>query len=154
MGAAIRAQDWSASPHGQPGEWPAALRAALNLMLNSPESLYLLWGPDLTFFFNDAYRPVLGPRLPRALGQPVRTLWADAWTSVRPFVDKALAGGTSRFEDMPVTMARHGVPEETWWSFSFSPLHDDAGAVGGVLWRSWATRRSRRRMPPVSHARS
>jgi hypothetical protein len=76
-----------------------ALRAALNLMLNSPESLYLL--------------SVLGPRLPGALGQPVRTLWADAWASVRPFVDKALAGGTSRFKDMPVTLARHGVPKET-----------------------------------------
>jgi hypothetical protein len=72
-----------------------ALRAALNLMLNSPESLYLL--------------SVLGPRLPRALEQPVRTLRADAWDMVGPFVDKALAGGTSRFEDMPVTMARHGV---------------------------------------------
>src|SRR5688500_11499750 len=94
MGAAIRAHDWTATPMGNPAGWPVALRNSLSLMLISPESMYLLWGPELAFFFNDAYRPILGPRLGHALGRPVRQLWADAWEAVRPFAEKALAGGT------------------------------------------------------------
>ncbi|MGI4944710.1 MAG: PAS domain-containing protein, partial [Janthinobacterium lividum] len=133
IGMAVRAHDWSASPLGRTDTWPSVLRHTLSLMLNSPESMYLLWGPDLTFFFNDAYCPILGPRFEGALGQPIRQLWADAWGAVRPAVEQALAGQASRFEDAPISMARHGVPEQTWWSYSFSPVHDDAGQVAGVL---------------------
>lgn len=115
-------------------QWPASLRSALSMMLNSPESLYLVWGPELTFFFNDAYRPILGPRLADALGQSIKTLWADAWEQVRPMVEQAFAGQSSRFENQPISMARYGVPEQTWWTFSFSPLYDEREeTVMGVL---------------------
>jgi len=106
-------------------QWPASLRSALSMMLNSPESLYLVWGPELMFFFNDAYRPILGPRLAGALGQSIKTLWADAWEQVRPMVEQAFAGQSSRFENQPISMARYGVPEQTWWTFSFSPVYDE-----------------------------
>ncbi|WP_407310697.1 PAS domain S-box protein [Pseudomonas sp. nanlin1] len=133
MGAAIGAHDWASTALGAPEQWPAALRNALNLMLNSPESMYLLWGPDLLFFYNDAYRPVLGPREHGALAQPIRILWADAWPAVQATIEKALNGQASRFEDAPITMARFGEPEQTWWSFSFSPIYADDGEVGGVF---------------------
>ncbi len=133
MGAAVRAHNWSASSLGPIETWPIALRYALTLVLNSPESMYLLWGPELTFFFNDAFRPILGPRLDGALGQPLRQHWPDAWDAVRPAIERALAGEGSRFEDDPISMTRYGVPEQTWWSYSFSPLHDDTGRVAGVL---------------------
>ena len=133
MAAAIRAHDWATSSLGPFERWPAALRFALNLMLNSPESMYLVWGDDRLFFFNDAYRPILGPRLDGALGQPFHVLWADAWEQVRPSFEKALAGESSRFEDRPLTLARYGQEEQTWWSFSFSAIHDEAGDVAGVL---------------------
>ena len=133
MGALIRAHDWSTSPIGPPERWPSALRVALALMLDSPESMYLAWGPDLVFFFNDAYRPILGPRLPAALGALLPELWSDAWEQVRSIAEKALAGEASRFDDMPVTMARYGRPEETWWSFSYSPIRDGTGAVVGLF---------------------
>ncbi len=133
MGALVRAHDWTASPVGPIETWPEALRVALTLILDSPESMYLVWGPDLTFFFNDAYRPILGPRLPSALGTSLPHLWPDAWEAVKPCVEKGFTGEASRFEDLPITMARYGTPEETWWTFSYSPVRDGTGRVVGLL---------------------
>ncbi|KQP92219.1 PAS domain-containing sensor histidine kinase [Methylobacterium sp. Leaf117] len=132
-GAAIRGEDWSASPLGPLETWPCALRVALGLVLNSPESMCLAWGPDLLFFYNDTYRPLLGPQRSQRQGQPLAELWADVWDQVLPIVEKALAGEASRFEDLPLTTASYGVPEETWWSFSYSPVYDDAGAIAGMF---------------------
>ncbi len=132
-GALIRDHDWTSSPLGTPDTWPLALCSALELMLNSPESMYLVWGPELTFFYNDAYRPIFGPRLSGALGQPLPVLWADAWEAVRTPLMQAMQGEAVRYVDVPIKMARHGEPEQTWWSYSFSPLRDDAGLIAGVL---------------------
>ncbi|MDX7953661.1 PAS domain-containing protein [Lichenihabitans sp. Uapishka_5] len=133
MGARIRAHDWSATPLGPTERWPSALRFAVNLIMASPESMYLAWGPELVFLFNDAYRPVLGPRLPNALGKTLPELWPDAWDAVRPWAEKALAGEASLHEDLPLAMSRYGVAEETWWTFSYSPIRDEVGAVAGIL---------------------
>ncbi len=133
VGAWVRAHDWTATPLGPVEQWPPALRVAVSLMLDSPESMYLAWGPDLVFLFNDAYRPILGPRLPRALGARLPELWADAWEQVRPMAERALAGEACRFDDLPITMARCGVEEDTWWSFSYSPVRDEAGRVIGLF---------------------
>ena len=131
--AEMRAFDWSATRLGPPEGWPAVLRFAVDLILDSPESMYLAWGPDLHFFFNDAYRPLLGPRLPVALGTTLPELWPNAWPAVRPFVEDALEGRGSRHVDMPVVMARRGEPERTWWTFSYSPLRDRDGTVRGLF---------------------
>ena len=133
MGAQIRARDWSSTPLGPTEGWPPALKVALNLVLGSPESMFLAWGPKLAFFFNDTYRPILGPRLPRALGASLPELWSDVWEQVRPMVELALSGTASRYDDLPLTMSRHGVEEMTWWSFSYSPLRDGDGAVVGLF---------------------
>ena len=132
-GEAIRARDWSTTLVGPIDGWPSALRVALDLVLNSRESMFVMWGPERTLFFNDAYRPMLGPRLPGALGADIAEVWADAWEQVRPVVERALAGEGSRFERMPLAMARYGEPERTWWTFSFSPLYGDSGSVEGML---------------------
>eukprot|EP01037_Dinobryon_pediforme_P045331 gene45331-57761_t len=105
----------------------------LQFLLASPESMYLVWGDSQTFFFNDAYAPILGPRIAGAMGADFRTLWADAYPAVEPMFLGALAGDAFRVVDHPVPMARWGEPEETWWTFSFSPVFDDRGAVAGVL---------------------
>ncbi len=132
-GRRIRAHDWSATPLGAREGWSPALRVALQLVLDSPESMYLAWGPELVFLFNDAYRPILGPRLEYAIGATLPALWPDAWEQVRPMAEQALAGGSCRFDDLPVAMARGGTPEETWWSFSFSPVRDEDGLVAGLF---------------------
>ena len=124
IGAAIRRFDWSQTAVGPREGWPGLLRSTLSQMLESPESLYLLWGPQMQFFFNDAYRPVLGPRLANALGQTIQTLWADAWPDIQPMVEQAFLGYSCRHEDLPVNMQRYPGEELTWWSFSMSPVYD------------------------------
>lgn len=133
-GAAIRQFDWSQTSVGPREHWPSLLHSTLSLVLESPESLYLLWGPQKQFFFNDAYRPVLGPRLAHALGQTIETLWADAWPDVQPMVEQAFRGQACRHEDLPVNMQRYPGEELTWWSFSMSPIFDERQEqVLGVL---------------------
>lgn len=129
----IRSRDWSQTSLGPMVQWPASLKHALNLILNSPESMYVLWGRELVFFHNDAYAPILGPRKPHAIGARVHELWADVWDQVSPLAEQALNGQPGRWTDMPLTMARYGEIEQTWWSFSFSPLIDEHGVTVGVL---------------------
>ncbi|QHF02187.1 response regulator [Pseudomonas asturiensis] len=129
----IRSRDWSQTSLGPMAQWPASLKHALNLILNSPESMYVLWGRELVFFHNDAYAPILGPRKPHAIGARVHELWADVWDQVSPLAEQALNGQPGRWTDMPLTMARYGEIEQTWWSFSFSPLIDEHGVTVGVL---------------------
>ncbi|MDN4633632.1 GAF domain-containing protein [Sphingomonas sp. PsM26] len=129
----IRAYQWDAHPLGEPSTWPAALKVTLATMLNSPEAMFIAWGPDLFAFFNDAYGDILGDRVDTAIGRPFAELWADVWDDIAPIVDKALAGEPSRFADRPLTMVRGGELEETWWSFSYSPLRDETGSIVGML---------------------
>ncbi|NJB77222.1 hybrid sensor histidine kinase/response regulator [Xanthomonas arboricola] len=133
MAQAVRAYDWAATPLGPTTQWPSPLRNAVSLMLSSPESMYVVWGDALTFFYNDAYTPILGPRQPHALGAPLQQLWADAWEAVRAPIEAAFAGRASRFEEVPIGMNRYGTPEDTWWTFSFSPIYLDDGRVGGAF---------------------
>lgn len=132
MGARIRAHDWSASSIGPPVAWPQSLRTALSLVLHSGFPAYLAWGPELVSFYNDAYLPILGTK-PDALGRPVREVWPEVWDEVSPIVARALSGKASYFEDLPLTLERKGYREETWWTFSSSPICTETGAVGGML---------------------
>ena len=129
----IRARDWAGHPLGPPGAWPAAFRAALSLVLNSPESMILAWGPDLHFFFNDTYFPLLGPRLAWAMGERFDRVWADAWDQAKPIIDEAFAGRSTRFVDLPWKLDTDRGPADTWWSFSYSRVLDGDGAVAGLF---------------------
>ncbi|HEY0288458.1 MAG TPA: PAS domain S-box protein [Pseudomonas sp.] len=132
-GRAIAKIDWSTTTLGPISQWPAVLKIHLNLILNSPDSMYLLWGPELLFFHNDAYAPLLGPRLANAQGAAISELWADVWDQVLPFAEQAMRGVPYQCHDMPLTMARFGEMERTWWSFSFSPMIDENNAVVGLF---------------------
>ncbi|SDC83410.1 PAS/PAC sensor hybrid histidine kinase [Massilia sp. PDC64] len=131
MAARIAAHDWRATPLGPVEDWPAALRTALGLALNSRFPTFLCWGADLISFHNDAYTPLLGDKA--ALGLPFRTVWPEVWDTVGPIAMKAYAGEACFHEDMPVLMERHGYPEQSWFTFSYSPVRDDDGTVGGIL---------------------
>ncbi|MET0532848.1 MAG: PAS domain-containing protein [Steroidobacter sp.] len=133
MAEAMRAHDWERTALGPPSGWPVALKVAVNIMLDSPESMFIAWGPGLTFLCNDAFQPLLRPRRKPPLGQPLRELWFDSWGQIEPIVDKALAGIGSRFEDLPITLTRPGGEERTWWTFSYSPVRDETGAVVAMM---------------------
>ncbi|SDW26098.1 PAS/PAC sensor hybrid histidine kinase [Pseudomonas syringae] len=135
MGRFIRETDWSTSALGPKHAWPAALLSALNLMLSCPDSMYLLWGRDFILFFNDAYCPVLPVEAQQAQGQPIASVWGDAWEAVRPLAEQALAGHSCRSDDIQRTVVRGGKSVQTWWSLSYSPLYDDNGRIEGVFSR-------------------
>lgn len=132
MGALIRDHEWAASPLGPIETWPQALRLALSLMLQSKFPAGLVWGRENLFFYNDAYRPLLGNK-PEALGRPAQAIWPEAWNTIGPIVDRALGGEASYFEDLPIVMERQGYPEQTWWTFSYSPIRDETGEIHGML---------------------
>lgn len=132
-GALIRARDWAGTPLGHPKLWPLSLKAAVGLMLATRQPACMAWGPDLVFLYNDAYRPVLADRHPAALGARLPDVWPEVWPDIEPLVNTALSGGSTWSEDLHLVMTRKGYPEDTWWSFSYSPLRDDAGKVVGFL---------------------
>jgi PAS domain S-box-containing protein len=132
MEARIRAYDWSATALGPPESWPQSLRSALRNALRSKFPAYLVWGPERISFYNDAYLPILGAK-PDALGQPVHEVWPEAWDILGPIMERAFQGEASYFEDMPLTIQRNGYLEETWWTFSYSPIEDETGRVEGML---------------------
>ena len=132
-GDEIRTRDWSRTPLGPAETWPPALRNALSLMLECPTAMFLAWGPDLLCFYNDAYRPLLGYRLPTALGRPFREVWASIWDAIEPLVAATLAGESQVLTDMMLDLSRDGRAERSWWSFTYSPVRDDAGAIAGLF---------------------
>jgi two-component sensor histidine kinase len=82
------------------------------------------WGPEQTLIYNAAYIPFLGARHPEALGRPIHQVWADVWDDIAPLIEKAKAGERVYMENMHLVMTRNGAPEDTYWTFSYSPLRD------------------------------
>ncbi|MES1214565.1 MAG: PAS domain S-box protein [Bacteroidota bacterium] len=136
MGELTRSKDWSISPLGSPDTWPASLRLTLSILLNSKFPMFLWWGPDLICFYNDAYRPSLGNegKHPFILGMPAEQAWTEIWHIIKPLIDQVLQGGESVWkEDQLIPIYRNGKIEDVYWTFSYSPVKDEADSVAGVL---------------------
>lgn len=134
MGARMRAFDGGSSPVGPPDQWPRSLTAAVKLLLASRYPMFLWWGEELTYFYNDGYAPILGKKHPAALGRPAREVWAEIWPDLAPLVEAVLVRGEATWnENFPLFMERNGFPEEVFFTFSYSPAFDDDGRVGGLF---------------------
>ncbi|WP_253204044.1 sensor histidine kinase [Rhizobium sp. X9] len=133
MGKAIRHFDWSSTSVGPISTWPVSLKTTVQMILKQGHAICLFWGPDLNIIYNDAYRPFLGLKEEGALGKPFHIIWSDVWNDVKPFVDQALSGTGTFAEDMHLVMDRNGYPEDTYWTFSYSPLYDDQGKIAGLI---------------------
>lgn len=133
MGALMRAHDWETSPLGKPDTWPQSLRAIVALMINSRYPMFVAWGPELAFLYNDGYAPIFGEKHPHMLGRPFRAAWTEIWDEISPLIDRALAGEATYNENLHLVMERNGYPEDTWYSFSYSPVRDESGAVAGIF---------------------
>ncbi|WP_029251804.1 SpoIIE family protein phosphatase [Paraoerskovia marina] len=129
------ATDWAATPLGPPDTWPAGLRAAVEICFTTRFAVLVTWGPELTMIYNDGYRPMLGSDLhPRAMGAPAAELWGGVWNEIGPLFETVMRSGQPTWdEDFPLLMNRSGYPEETTFTFSYSPLRDETGTVRGVL---------------------
>lgn len=133
MGERIRTFDWASTKLGPITTWSKSLMFVTRLMLSSQQPMCFFWGQDLVMLYNDGYRPMLGQREPSALGQSFADVWSDVWEDVLPITRSALSGVGVRVEEMPLTMTRNGEPEATFWTFAYTPLHDDDGVVRGLI---------------------
>lgn len=133
VGALMRGHDWSRSPLGHPSTWPQSLRSVVGLLLHSKFPMFVAWGDELTFLYNDPYAEILGAKHPKALGGRFEDIWAEIWTDISPLIDAALAGEATFHQNLPLVMNRKGFDEKTWFTFSYSPVHDEAGKVAGMF---------------------
>src|SRR6478752_4699283 len=129
----IARTDWRVSALGPIETWPAALTRSMRLCFESRFPFAIAWGARRVQFYNDAFATICGGKHPAAMGQDMRTCWASAWPVFGPHFERALGGSTSFVEDGRVFLDRRGVLEETFFSFSLSPIRDDEGLVAGVL---------------------
>ena len=132
LGAMMRAHDWSGSPLGHPRTWPQALRTVVGLMLNSKFPMFVAWGPELGFLYNDSYREILGDKHPAALGGRFHDIWSEIWPDINPLIERALRGEAIYADRLYLVMNRHGYDEPTWFTFSYSPVRDEDGTIAGM----------------------
>ncbi|MGE0300092.1 MAG: GAF domain-containing protein, partial [Pseudonocardia sp.] len=134
-GQVMAGLDWAANPLGPPATWPSALRSAVRILLTSRFAMWMAWGPELTMLYNDAYwRDTLRSKHPWALGRPASQVWSEVWDEAGPRIASVLETGVATWdEDLLLFLERSGYPEETYHTFSYSPLSDDAGVPAGML---------------------
>jgi signal transduction histidine kinase/DNA-binding response OmpR family regulator len=135
MSRLVAQHDWSKTSLGPIQSWPPSLKSAVNLMLNSQHPMWVGWGPETTFLYNDAYISVLSlAKHPWALGRPMREVWAEIWGDVGVLVEKVYAKGEPSYVDnLRLFMSRGDRLEETYYSFSYSPIFDESGKVAGLF---------------------
>ncbi len=130
MARRIREFDWAATPLGPIDGWPQRLRTFVDLMLDSRQPVYIAWGPELTSLHNDAFIEILGTKHP-CLGLPFAELWSEIWDEFHPLVEATLRGEAQHFIDRPLALQGREDRPLSWFTFSFTPLRDDIGAISG-----------------------
>jgi signal transduction histidine kinase len=135
MAALMRVKDWRSTPLGPVEGWPQSLRTIVRVLLTSRFAMWMGWGPELTFLYNDAYGAMtLGAKHPWALGRPSHEVWAEIWTEIGPRIQQVMQTGTATWdEDLLLFLERNGYPEETYHTFSYSPIAGDDGSISGML---------------------
>jgi PAS domain S-box-containing protein len=132
MSAAMRSYDWSSTPLGHPGRWPQSLRTLVGLLLSSGQPMFLAWGPDRTWLYNDAFTPILGQKH-SALGRPAMEVWVEAKEVLQPLFDRVFEGEAVHMEDFGLMLDRRGRLEEAHFAFSYTPARDEDANVAGLF---------------------
>jgi signal transduction histidine kinase len=134
MASLMRATDWSRTGLGPVERWPGSLRTMLGVALGSRFPMLIWWGPELLHLYNDAYRPILRDKHPASLGAPAAEIWSEIWEVAGPMARGVMEGGPPTWtEHMQLFIKSGSMAEETYFTFSYSPIPDDDGGVGGVL---------------------
>ncbi len=135
MGRLIRDFDWQSNPLGDPFTWPSSIQTSVGLCLDSLFPMLIWIGPEFRMIYNDAYLPALGStKHPNALGQPGAVIWSEIWDTIGPRLNKIMDTGESVWEDNQLLLlARHGYLEETYWTYSYSPIRDESGEIVGIF---------------------
>src|SRR5579885_1586699 len=135
LGKLIREFDWAKTPLGPIENWPQSLKVSVRILLTSRFAMWMSWGPELTFLYNDAYaKMTLGKKHPWALGKPSSEVWKEIWTDIGPRIEKVLKTGEATWDEgLLLFLERSGYREETYHTFSYSPLSNEEGIVCGHL---------------------
>ena len=133
MAALIRTIDWSKTPLGPLHDWPQSLRTSVSLCLSSTFPILVAWGPEYIQIYNEAYRPICGGKHPASMGEPFKVCWATALPVVGDKFDRAQQGEGTYIKDQRMFLDRYGYLEEAFMTFSFSPIRDESGEVGGIF---------------------
>jgi len=134
MGALMRSKDWSQTALGPIEKWPRSLQVSVGICVSSRFDLIVWWGPDLVMLYNDSYRRTLGRKHPEALGRPGREVYREVWDVAGPMLEHVLKTGEATWSDnLMLLLERSGYPEETYHTFSYTPIRDEQGRVVGVI---------------------
>ncbi len=134
MGERIRQYDWTKTGLGNPEEWEQSLKTCVRIMLSSSQPIWIGWGKDLIKLYNDPYKSIVGGKHPSALGQPVSDVWKDIWPDIEPMLEKVMKHDEGTYvESQLLIMERNGYPEETYYTFSYTPIPGDNGVTAGVF---------------------
>jgi PAS domain S-box-containing protein len=134
MAERVRAFDWASTPLGPIEQWPQSLATAVGICMNSRFPMFVWWGPQLVNIYNDAYVPILGKRHPAAFGRPARESWDEIWPVVGPQAQAVMERGEATWnERVLLVMERHGYTEDTYFTWSYSPIIDESGGIGGLF---------------------
>lgn len=134
MGAFMQTFDWTTFPLGPVAGWPPSLRMAVSLCLNWQFPTVIFWGPDLVMLYNDAYLPILADKHPASFGQAARECWREIWSIIGPMLRGVLETGQATWSyDLLLPIIQNGAVGEHYFTFSYSPIYDEAGTVRGVF---------------------
>jgi two-component sensor histidine kinase len=134
MGARIRAHDWSKTRLGPAASWPQSLKACVRIMLASRQPMFIWWGEEMINLYNDAYKAIVGGKHPEALAMPAADVWREIWDETGPRARSAFDHAEGTYDEaLQLIMERNGYKEETYYTFSYSPVPNDDGRTGGIL---------------------
>jgi hypothetical protein len=127
----MRRFEWEQTSIGSPDQWPESLKTAIRIILTSRQPFWLGWGEELIYFYNDPHKSIIGGKHPTAPGQPTSVVWREIWD---PLLASALGGKEGTYvEEQRLIMERNEYPEETYYTYSYSPIISDDGTVGGII---------------------
>jgi hypothetical protein len=155
MGERMRAMDWAETPLGPAAEWPQSLKTCVRIVLTSRQPMFVWWGDSLINLYNDAYKSIVGGKHPEALGQPASVVWREIWDQIGPRAAQTMRGNEGTYDEaLLLIMERNGYPEETYYTFSYSPVPNDRGGTGGIICANVSSlcSASWRRAPPTRAA--
>lgn len=142
MGELARSFDWSGTALGPVETWPQSLKTTASTCLNSRFAIVVWWGKELVTIYNDGYAKILGDKHPQALGMRAKELWPEIWHIISPMLEKVMERGEATWSDnLLLVLERNGYPEESYFTFSYSPIRDESGA--------WEACSRRSRKPPA-----
>jgi PAS domain S-box-containing protein len=134
MGRRIRAQDWARTPLAAPAGWPQPLKTLVALMLGSQHPMFIAWGSDQTWLYNDPFIPIMGDKHPARLGRhALDEVWTEAREVLEPLFQRVFTGTPVQMDDFELELDRHGRLEEAHFAFSYTPARDESGAVAGLF---------------------